>query len=177
MRRSWITRRVVWTSDCIYISKVGEEIIIDSIPLSEADSITCNNELVGSGESMVKGKFDRDASMTSMSRKINPEDANEVKNKKVKYPKDSRIDDIQPVKGKIVLQLTTIPEGFNSGANLDRDKAQLSLFSNQKKTAICLHYLSAIRTSQRKLLLASLQAEFTISASDPKKTAVKWQLN
>jgi hypothetical protein len=117
--RSWITRRVVWTIDYIFITRVGEEVVIDSIPLFEVENVTCNDELDESEQkAVVKGRGldkDRDGSL-SISRKIYPDDASESKNKKGKYPKDGKFDDIKPIRGKIVLQITTIPEGFNSGS-------------------------------------------------------------
>ena len=116
-------RRVVWTIDYIFISRVGEEVVIDSIPLSETENITCNEELVESEEkAVVKGRgLERDRP-TSLSQKIYPEDTNEIKNKKGKCSKDNKIDTTQPAKGKIVLQITTIPEGFNSGTQLEIDE-------------------------------------------------------
>ncbi len=101
----------MWTIDYIFISRVGEEVVIDSIPLYEADTITSSEALNESDEkAMVKGD-------AGGSRKIYPEDANEVKNKKLKCLQENKIDGMKPAhtKGKIVLKITTIPEGFNSG--------------------------------------------------------------
>ncbi len=118
----------MWTIDYIFISRVGEEVVIDSIPLSEAENITCNEELTESDETaMVKGKGlekDRDIKVP---RKIHPEDTSEIKNKKGKHPKDNKIDCMKSTKGKIVLQITTIPEGFNSGRNMKPIERRSSL--------------------------------------------------
>jgi hypothetical protein len=133
--RSWIKRRVVWTIDYIFIARVGEEVVIDFIPLSEADTITCSEELNKRHESEekvgVKGKGFEKEQGANNSRRIFPEDAIDVTNKKTKYSKlkhiasrtgsgflqDSRIDDTKPTKGKNVLKITTTPDGFNSGVH------------------------------------------------------------
>ncbi len=123
--RSWITRRIVWTIDYIFISKVGEDAVIDSIPLSEAANITCNEQLDSrhaSDDKTVGKGFDKDRN----SRKICPEVETEHKNKKSNLIShrsrtisgsklDGKIDDSKLSRGKIVLQITTAPEGFNSG--------------------------------------------------------------
>jgi hypothetical protein len=133
MCRSWIRRRVVWTIDYIFISRVGEEDVIDFIAFSEADTITCNEELNTTHESkekaMVEGGLEKDQT-ASMSRRIVPEDTAYFSNKNINNSKvrrsilrsgsvrsmqDLRADDTKQTKGKIVLKITTAPEGFNSG--------------------------------------------------------------
>ncbi len=130
---------MVWTIDYIFISRVGEEVVIDFIPLYEADTIMCSEELNKAHESeektMGKGKGPEKDQDANISRKIYPDDAIEVTNKKLKYIKprgktsrlslgsmqDGKTDDTKPTQGKIVLKIATTPEGFNSGINMDRN--------------------------------------------------------
>ncbi len=122
----------MWTTEHIFISKVGEEAVIDSIPLFEAEKITCNEELDTrhASEQKAVGKgFDKDRS-SSMSRKIYPEVGSELKTSSVNLKsmrslsrtgsmsmlmRENKIEEAKPARGKIVLQITTTPEGFNSG--------------------------------------------------------------
>jgi hypothetical protein len=153
---TWIFRRVVWTLDCIHIARKGEDNIIDSIPLAEADLIVVSddgnlgNQYKRNPDSLASMKsnklLDRQGSMQSIRNKINKtlERQNSQNLSSVEQPSDvqssaftSGIRMMQSTKffnatsvktltGKSeifqqeekssVLQISTVAEGFNSGA-------------------------------------------------------------
>ena len=98
MSRSWLIRRVIWTTEYIYIARKDEENIIDSIPLAEAAQIFVSE----SDQTGNKGEKSKDAS----EREPIPGSA--------KFKSKSK-DESKTVDNAMVVQIRTIPEGFNSG--------------------------------------------------------------
>jgi hypothetical protein len=85
--RTWILRRVVWTTSYVFIAKLNEEIVIDSIPFAEAEKVTTSS-IVGHSGSMrtMQSKPaehaanpERDSKQDTSRRKIHPENSKSVR--------------------------------------------------------------------------------------------------
>ena len=130
---AWIVRRVIWTSDCIYIARMGEENIIDSIPLAEADLITVSKEDDQYAKnkdlgSPIRGNqsatiLDSTTSQTELgevaSTRANTQQAITASFKRINTSKifnhPSEQHKSEEGQAMTVLQISTISEGFNSG--------------------------------------------------------------
>jgi hypothetical protein len=150
---TWICRRVAWTLDCIHIARKGEDSIIDSIPLAEADLILVSED--GNLETQYKRNPDlaasmrgnileKQGSMNSIRNKVNKvlERQNSQSQSTAEVTADSPVNtltagfkkmqsakffnpqtkslmgksDLLQEEKSTVLQISTIAEGFNSGA-------------------------------------------------------------
>jgi hypothetical protein len=136
--RSWILRRIVWTVDYIYITRTGEDIVIDSIPFAEAEKIT-NSESTDQTKKVEAGHgvlFDKDRN--GVDNKVYPTYPDNVTDlntwgiggtilKSATSKKaltrmatgvigglKAKTDEI-----KATLQINTIPDGFNSGCDFE----------------------------------------------------------
>jgi hypothetical protein len=133
--RSWILRRIVWTVDYIYIARTGEEAVIDSIPFAEVEKITnsesldCNN--IQAAHRLI---FDTDR-RNGMASKVHPDSSVDMRAWKIrssfqKYSQkvfDRTSTGIfgsfteEKEESKVMLQINTVPDGFNSGCSVRID--------------------------------------------------------
>ena len=136
--RTWNTRRVVWTSECIHIARKNDEIVIDSIPLAEALSIVVSDEGSSDNESFLRtqtwtnnaGGLSSKRGSSKRSLSVHPEDeptangglgsssfSNGLKRmKSLGRSLSFAAKDAQASKtSEAVIQIATMPNGFNSG--------------------------------------------------------------
>jgi hypothetical protein len=142
--RTWILRRVVWTANYVFIAKLNEEIVIDSIPFAEAEKVT-NSSIVGHSESMrtMQSKPaenaanpERESKQDTSRRKIHPENSKSVRSWSIssKFQPERKEINSESLSSsmngssfnasttgdnkessKAILQINTIQDGFNSG--------------------------------------------------------------
>ena len=126
----------MWTADCIYIAREGENSIIDSIPLAEAEQITASDQVEKSTnkDMTVRTTSTPDKEKSFASRRVYPDLAPEDKNgsdqtrfKMPTFQNKQRSDSSNRNNSKngntaetskddkAVLQINTIHDGFNSG--------------------------------------------------------------
>ncbi len=126
---------MVWTIDYIYISRTAEDTVIDSIPFSDADKVrvlekleSIPSENVSRNSSEFDGKesaFEKRWGDES-SRRVHPDSSTKLKKKATPLSRvasirekkeilDSDMDEAKTLDDELVLQITTIHEGFNSG--------------------------------------------------------------
>ena len=123
--RTWITRRVVWTNDCIHISRKNEEIVIDSIPLAEVILISVYGEggsesaLHSTSQNWTSNMHESPRRKSSYVHPIMDDDSQSS------TPRPKQTQGGLPAQGarsasaadeEAVLQISTVPDGFNSGA-------------------------------------------------------------
>jgi hypothetical protein len=125
-------RRVVWTVDYIYIARTGEETVIDSIPFAEAEKIT-NSEILAHNNIQAGHGLTFDKDRNGMPSKIHPESPADMNAWKIRatFKKSSQNGNgnvfnrsgtsffgsfkAEKEESHAMLQINTIPDGFNSG--------------------------------------------------------------
>lgn len=113
MCRTWLIRRIVWTLDFIYIARKGEDSVIDSIPLAEADQIyVSESEQTGNIYNIyMTGAVDIAVMDFSAGGVAKDPTVDPIP---LKSRMKAREDQRSPEKSSII-QIRTIAEGFNSG--------------------------------------------------------------
>ena len=118
MSRTWILRRVVWTAKHIFISKLRDEFVIDSIPLAEAEKISASS-MVGHSESFTSAVESGKQSLTvdrkqSTLSKHTQSFAN-LGSALMRKGAQNAANDTNEDQSKAILQINTIQDGSNSG--------------------------------------------------------------
>ena len=144
---TWIKRRVVWTVDFVHIARKGDDNIIDSIPLAEAESIQIA-ENDGSENLHYIQKSDQNQSLMDLDtpshlrRGSSEQDHTSAIKSGLKRLQSSKLfhgsfqahTDLGGESNRDILQISTISDGFNSGSFIILLDQILMLL-----TSICVH--------------------------------------
>ena len=121
MSRTWILRRVVWTAKHIFISKLGDEFVIDSIPLAEAEKISASS-MVGHSESftsavesMESGKQSLTVDRKQSTLSKHTQSFANLGSALMRKGAQNAANDTNEDQSKAILQINTIQDGSNSG--------------------------------------------------------------
>ena len=121
MSRTWILRRVVWTAKHIFISKLRDEFVIDSIPLAEAEKISASS-MVGHSESftsavesMESGKQSLTVDRKQSTLSKHTQSFANLGSALMRKGAQNAANDTNEDQSKAILQINTIQDGSNSG--------------------------------------------------------------
>ena len=127
MSRTWILRRVVWTAKHIFISKLRDEFVIDSIPLAEAEKISASS-MVGHSESftsavesMESGKQSLTVDRKQSTLSKHTQSFANLGSALMRKGAQNAANDTNEDQSKAILQINTIQDGSNSGCIMFSD--------------------------------------------------------
>jgi hypothetical protein len=132
-----LVRRAVWTADYIYIARPGDDTVIDMISLADTDEINVSEDLNAAAQIIPSGpqQHSNDHDHKRDTRRVYPTDSDD---RDSLSPKDSALalnqeqggrkphSDpksfmkeklIKPLDKAAVLEVMTLPGGFNSGTS------------------------------------------------------------